>query len=139
MSLKRQLLFDSSVWIDFFRNENTPEVELLTSYIENDDPIVLAPIIIQEVLQGIRDDAQFKKVKDIFSYFSVLQISPVAAAFGAAELYRSLRKKGATIRKSNDCLIAFYAIEHSIPLVHRDSDFDIIAKYSKLKVWKTAS
>lgn len=136
MSLKRQLLFDSSVFIDFFRNENTPEVELLNSYIENDGPVVLIPTIVQEVLQGIREDAQFKAVKDIFSSFTILELSPVMAAFGAAELYRSLRKKGATIRKSNDCLIAFHAIEFSLPIVHRDTDFDLIAKYSKLKVWK---
>ena len=109
---------------------------MLTSYIENDDPIVLAPVIIQEVLQGIRYDAQFKKVKEIFSYFNVLQISPAVAALGAAELYRSLRKKGATIRKSNDCLIAYYAIEYSMPVVHQVADFDAIAKFSRLKVWK---
>jgi predicted nucleic acid-binding protein len=136
MSLREQLLFDSSVWIDFFRNESTPESELLTDYINADDPVVLIPTIIQEVLQGIRDDAQYKKIKDIFSYFTVLQIAPVVAAIGAADLYRSLRKKGLTIRKSNDCLIAFHAIEFSVPLVHSDSDFDVIGKHSKLKIWK---
>jgi predicted nucleic acid-binding protein len=51
--------------------------------------------------------------------------------------YRSLRKKGLTIRKSNDCLIAFYAIEFSIPLVHLDNDFDLISSHSKLKTWQS--
>lgn len=137
MSLKRQLLFDTSVWIDFFRNDNTPEVELLTEYIENDDPVVLTPTIIREILQGIRDDTQFKKVKDLLSYFNVLQLPPITAAIGAATLYRSLRKKGVTIRKSNDCLIAFFASEFSIPLVYCDGDFDLISKHFKLKTWKS--
>lgn len=137
MSLRKQLLFDSSVWIDFLQNDESAESELLSDYIENDDPVVLIPTVIQEVLQGIRDDAQFKKIKDIFTYFSVLQMAPVAAAIGAAELYRTLRKKGVTIRKSNDCLIAIHAIEFSVPLVHADSDFDLISKHSKLKVYKT--
>lgn len=138
MSLKRQLVFDTTVWIDFFRNNDTPEVDLLTAYIENDDPVVLTPTILQEVLQGIRDDAQFRKVRDILSVFTLLELPGMFAAIGAAELYRVLRKKGATVRKSNDCLIAFYCLNFDIPLVHGDGDFDLITKYAKLKVWKNA-
>lgn len=134
--MKQRLIFDTSVWIDFLRNKSTPQTDLLTQYIENNDPVIIVPTILQEVLQGIRDDAQYENIKDILSYFTVLQISQVPAAIGAAELYRFLRKKGITIRKSNDCLIAFYAIEFSTPLVHADADFDIISKHSRLKVWK---
>jgi predicted nucleic acid-binding protein len=57
------------------------------------------------------------------------------AAVGAAKLYRNLRKKGITIRKPNDCLIAYYAITNDIELVHNDSDFDLIAENSTLKIW----
>jgi predicted nucleic acid-binding protein len=134
--MSQQLLFDTSVWIDFLRNKHNPEADLLTDYISGNQPVVLIPTIIQEILQGIRDDAQYAHIKDILSYFTVLQIPPVQAAIGAAELYRFLRKKGLTIRKSNDCLIAFHAIDFSIPLVHSDNDFEIISKYSKLKTWK---
>lgn len=133
--MKDQLIFDTSIWVDFLRNKSTPATDLLTDYIEHNDQVLLVPTILQEVLQGIREDAQYRHIKDILSYFSVLQVSPVQAAIGAAELYRSLRKKGLTIRKSNDCLIAFYAIEFSTILVHSDSDFDIISRHSKLKTW----
>jgi predicted nucleic acid-binding protein len=95
--------------------------------------LLFVPTILQEVLQGIREDTQYRQIKDIFSYFAVLQLPPAQAAIGAAELYRGLRKKGVTIRKSNDCLIAFYAIELSTSLVHRDGDFELIGKHSKLK------
>jgi predicted nucleic acid-binding protein len=135
--MSQQLIFDTSVWIDFLRNKRSAEVELLTKYISGNHPVVLIPTILQEVLQGIRDDAQYERIKDILSYFTMLQIPPVEAAVGAAELYRFLRKKGLTIRKSNDCLIAFYAIELSVPLVHQDHDFDIIGKHTKLQVWKS--
>jgi len=134
--MSQQVLFDTSVWIDFLRDKNTPEADLLTNYIENNHPVVLTPTIIQEVLQGIRDDVQYQQIKDILSYITTLQLPPIQAAIGAAELYRSLRKKGLTIRKSNDCLIAFYAIEFSISLAHSDADFDIIGNHSKLKIWK---
>lgn len=135
--MNEPLIFDTSVWIDFLRNKRNPESDLLTSYIENNDQVLLIPTILQEVLQGIRSDTQYRKVKEILSYFTVLQMSPVQAAIGAAELYRSLRKKGLTIRKSNDCLIAFYAIEFSTPLAHLDSDFELIGMHSKLKTWSS--
>jgi predicted nucleic acid-binding protein len=133
------LIFDTSVWIDFLKNKRNPESDLLTSYIEDNDQILLTPTILQEILQGIREDGQYRQIKEIISYFTVLQISPVQAAIGAAELYRGLRKKGLTIRKSNDCLIAFHAIEFSTPLVHLDSDFELIGKHSKLKLWHPKS
>jgi hypothetical protein len=135
MSTNRQLIFDTSVWIDFFRGRNSPESLLLSSYIKNDDPVVLVPMVIQEILQGIRDDRQFKKIREILSYLTVLHLPPENAAIGAAQLYRSLRKKGVTVRKSNDCLIAYYAVEFSMPLVHIDGDFDLISRQSKLKIW----
>ena len=103
--MSEPLIFDTSVWIDFLKNKGNPEADLLTSYIDRDDQVLLIPTILQEVLQGIREDKQYTHVKEIFSYFTVLQIPPVQAAIGAAELYRGLRKKGLTIRKSNDCLI----------------------------------
>jgi predicted nucleic acid-binding protein len=127
------LLFDTSVWVDFLKNKSTPKADLLTQYIERDHPVILVPTVLQEVLQGIREDTQYNRIKAIFSYFTVLQASSIQAAIGAAELYRSLHKKGLTIRKSNDCLIAWYAIEFTIPLVHSDSDFDLISKHSRLK------
>jgi predicted nucleic acid-binding protein len=137
--MSEPLIFDTSVWINFLKNKSNPEADLLTSYIEHDDQVLLIPTILQEVLQGIREDKQYIHIKEIFSYFTVLQIPPVQAAIGAAELYRGLRKKGVTIRKSNDCLIAFYAIEFATPLVHLDSDFELIRKHSKLKTWRPPS
>jgi predicted nucleic acid-binding protein len=135
--MSQQLIFDTSVWIDFLRNKDIQEVALLTDYIKNNHQVILIPTILQEVLQGIRNDAHYLRVKDIFSYFTILQIQPVEAAIEAAELYRSLRKKGLTIRKSNYFLIAYHAIKFSIPLVHLDTDFDVIGKHSKLEIWKS--
>lgn len=137
--MSEPLIFDTSVWIDFLKNKRKPETDLLTSYIEQDEQILLIPTILQEVLQGIREDKQYAHIKEIFTYITVLQIPPVQAAIGAAGLYRGLRKKGLTIRKSNDCLIAFYAIAFSTPLVHLDSDFELIRKHSKLKTWHAQS
>lgn len=134
--MNEPLIFDTSVWIDFLRKGDSPAADLLTSYLEHNDQIFLTPTIIQEILQGIRADKQHQHIKEVLSYFSILQFPPAQAAIESADLYRSLRKKGVTIRKSNDCLIAFFAIEFSIPLVHLDSDFDLISQHSNLKIWQ---
>ncbi len=65
---------------------------------------------------------------------SMLQLNPVEAAVEAAQLYRTLRKKGVTIRKPNDCLIAQYALFYDLPILHNDSDFTQIALYTALRV-----
>jgi predicted nucleic acid-binding protein len=130
-----RLLFDTSVWIEFLNRKNTPAADLLEKTILEEEQVFLTPTILQEILQGIRDDSKFEQIKETLSYFTILQLPHIPAAIASAQLYRSLRKKGATIRKSNDCLIAHYAMEFKLTLVHGDSDFDLIAKYSRLKVW----
>jgi len=130
----KPLLFDTTIWIDYLNGVVSKESNLLNTYIENDYKFFLCPIIIQEVLQGIRNDKDYVNVRSIFAHMDVLIIDPVEASIGAAELYRQLRKKGVTIRKSNDCLIAFYAIYYNLPLINNDKDFVAIAKHTPLKL-----
>jgi len=127
------LLVDTTVWIDFFADRPEPHVMALQKLIENDEDICICGVILAEVLQGIRSDTDYRKTKD---YFDVLILLPMRqiAFVRAAELYRSLRKKGITIRKSVDCMIASVAIEHDLPLLHNDRDFDQIAKHAKLRL-----
>ena len=125
------ILADTSVWINFFKGIESKEVRILTTYIENDDPIFLCPTIVQEVLQGIPNDRQFKEIKEYLLAFPLLDDDGLEMAISSANLYRSLRKKGITIRKSNDCLIAQYAINHSLHVLHQDRDFDLIIENYK--------
>jgi len=134
--MREPLIFDTSVWIDFLNKKETREARLLEEYVLADDEVLLTPTILQEILQGIRTDSTYSEVRETLSYFRLLELPAYEAAVGAADLYRSLRKRGVTIRKSNDCLIAYYAIWFSTPLVHSDCDFGKIAHYSELEVWK---
>jgi predicted nucleic acid-binding protein len=129
------LIVDSTVWIDGFNSKiKTPEKELLKQLIQNDFPIYLCPVIYQEVLQGIREDKEFDQIRFIFQHYRMLNIDLMHVTNYAVDLYRRLRKKGITIRKSIDCLIASYAILGNMYLLHNDSDFIQIAKESKLKI-----
>jgi predicted nucleic acid-binding protein len=130
------LLFDTSIWIDYLSGQETSKVNLLDEYLLNTDVLQICPPIIQEILQGIRQDEQFSKIKKNLNRLLCLQIDAKEAAFGAAELYRNLRKKGITIRKPNDCLIAFYAISFDVELVHKDSDFDLMIDHTPIKIYQ---
>jgi len=127
------VLVDTTVWIDFFADRNDPHVATLQDLIENEEDLSLCGVILAEVLQGIRSDADFVKTK---RYLGDLIFLPMRQAtfLRAAELYKSLRKKGITIRKPVDCMIASVAIEYNIQLLHNDRDFDHIAKRSKLRI-----
>ncbi len=127
------VLVDTTVWIDFFADRSEPHVAALEKLIENEEDLCLCGIILAEVLQGIRSDEDYIKTKD---YLDDLVLLPMqhATFIRAAEVYRRLRKRGVTIRKPVDCMIASVAIEHDIPLLHNDRDFDYMAKYSNLRV-----
>ena len=122
------VLIDTSVWIDFFNGLENPKTKLVKEYLEMEYIIFICPLILQEVLQGIRNDDDYLKVKNSMMNLEILIIDHLESAIGAAELYRTLRKKGITIKKSNVCIIAYYAIYFGIRLVHKDRDFDLIAK-----------
>jgi predicted nucleic acid-binding protein len=127
------VLVDTSVWIDFFADRSEPHVVALQKSIESEEDLCLCGIILAEVLQGIRSDEDYIKTRN---YLDDLIFLPMRQTtfIRAAEVYRSLRKQGVTIRKPVDCMIASVAIEHDIPLLHNDRDFDYVAKCSNLRV-----
>ncbi|MGE5838868.1 MAG: PIN domain nuclease [Deltaproteobacteria bacterium] len=127
------VLVDTTVWIDFFEDRSAPHVAALEKFIGDEEDLCLCGIILAEVLQGIRSEEEYAKTKE---YLDDLVFLPMQQAtfIRAAEIYGSLRKRGVTIRKPVDCMIASVAIEHDIPLLHNDRDFDYMGKYSALRV-----
>ncbi len=128
-------IVDTSVWVDYLNKQKNKKTQLLNDLLD-DGMIVMPPVIIQEVLQGLNDDAVFKLVRETFFGFNQIEYNNIEAALNAALLYRFLRKKGITIRKPNDCLIAWFCIHFNVELLHNDKDFDQIAKYTSLKIYK---
>lgn len=129
------VLVDTSVWIDYIRQYDISQVRLLKKYLHVSDlNIYMTSTIVQEVLQGVHEDFLFNQVKRNLLALAILKLDPVEAAIEAAQLYRSLRKKGVTIRKPNDCLIAHHAIFYDMPILHNDADFDQIARFTALRI-----
>lgn len=117
------VLVDTSVWIDFLRGALSHQVTLLEVSIRREQT-VLGDLILCEVLQGIRDDSEFQAVRRHFEAFPVLPMVGKEIAIRSAVNYRALRAKGITVRKTIDCLIATFCIEHALDLLHNDRDFD---------------
>ena len=128
-------IVDTSIWIDYFNSVKDKKAELVNQLIDADEIIVL-PVILQETLQGIRENKIFELTKELMLSYNFINIDAIYSAIRSAELYRFLRQKGISIRKPNDCLIAAICIDNKIPLFHNDKDFDNIAKYTSLKIYK---
>lgn len=126
-------IIDSSVWIAYFNGDQHPQTETLVRLLEEDEEPVLFPVIALEVLAGFKSDSDFNKVRVIFNRLDLLDLS-AEVHVKAAALYRSLRKKGVTVRGVTDCLIAQGCIEYGASLLTLDRDFKTISRHSPLKL-----
>lgn len=124
------VLVDTSVWIEVFRARPRLRIE---SVVDFDEVVTCLPVI-QEVLQGFRDEQAFRLARDSMRALptveSPLSISVVEEAVG---LYRSARRRGLAVRSSVDCLIAACALRHGLTVLHRDRDYPALAKVSALQ------
>jgi predicted nucleic acid-binding protein len=127
------LIVDSTVWIDYFNGLENPQTDYLDQIVDR-TPILVGDLILAEVLQGFRDDSDFEEARRALSkYIQVEMVNP-ELALQSARNYRLLRRKGITVRKTIDSLIATYCIENEHDLVHNDNDFDGYEKHLKLRV-----
>jgi hypothetical protein len=129
-------LVDTTVWIDFFRGASTPHVEELERLINDHEDVCICGVILTEILQGIRDDTEHQRVLSSLRACVLLPMTE-QTFLSSAELYRTARRRGFTIRNSVDCMIAAVAIEHDVTLLHHDRDFDTLARISALKITGT--
>jgi predicted nucleic acid-binding protein len=127
------ILVDSSVWIDYFRSADTPQVALLDSLLGR-SPLAIGDLIAAEVLQGVRGEREFRLVKKTLEAFEHIDLVGYDVAVKASENYRTLREMGITIRKTIDTLIATRCIQDGLTLLHADKDFVPFSIHLGLKV-----
>ena len=127
-----RVLVDSSVWIDFLRNNKTTQTDILTNLILCRYDICICGFIFTEVLQGIRDENQHLKTKSEF--LNLVYLSEDFSTFDlASSIYRELRKQGITIRSTIDCMIAAIVIQNDVYFLESDKDFALINEHYPLK------
>ena len=116
------VIVDTTVWVDYLRGTRTPQTEWLEREADK-QRLGLTDLALCEVLQGVRSDREFDEVLRELLNFELFETGGERLAVAAAQNFRAIRKKGRTIRKTIDCLIASFCILHGHSLLHHDSDF----------------
>jgi len=127
------ILVDSSVWIDYFNGATTAQTNKLDSLLGHEF-LAIGDLILTEVLQGFSNDRDFNLAKRKLTSLLVVELGGEEIAIQAARNFRALRRRGITVRKTIDTVIATRCIEDGYALLHNDRDFDPFAKHLGLRV-----
>ena len=122
------ILVDSGVWIDYFRGTITVQTEMLDRLL-GQQPLAIGDLILTEVLQGFDSEKDFNHVRKMLTSLMVVELGGQEIAIQAAKNFRALRRRGMTVRKTIDTVIATRCIVSGYELLHDDRDFDPFAKY----------
>ncbi|MBI2158425.1 MAG: PIN domain nuclease [Candidatus Rokubacteria bacterium] len=132
------IVVDTTVWIDFLEARGTAFDRHLTELVEHDAPIALVDIVYCEILQGIRDEDAYHRTRTSLLAHPILRPRGLETFEAAANLYRVARRRGLTIRRSVDCVIAATCLETGAEIYHHDRDFDALARVSELAIYDPA-
>ena len=120
------IVVDSSVWIDWFNGAETRETALLDDIL-GAEPVIVGDLILAEVLQGFRNDRDYRRAREALEMPIFEPMVGRDIALASARNFRTLRARGVTVRKTVDMLIATFCMENGHRLLHSDRDFDAIA------------
>ena len=125
------ILVDSSVWIDYFNGIDSNVTAFLDSALTS-EIICLGDIVLAEVLQGFRNDREYRNARELLTALPIYQMMSPELALKGTDNYRKLRKRGVIVRKSVDVWIATFCIEYKISLLFSDRDFVPFVQFLKL-------
>lgn len=121
------ILVDTSALVPFFRGTDTDAARYLANALEADVPVFLTPVIVQEVLQGARDEKEWATLNRHLGAQALVHPSdPLLTHRRAARIYFDCRRRGLTVRSTIDCLVAQLALEHDLALLQDDRDYQAI-------------
>jgi predicted nucleic acid-binding protein len=127
------ILIDTSAWIEYFRAAgSTAAIEIRRLVSDETAQVVMCEPIAMEILCGATNGNTYVMLERLVNGLPSLGVDNAIDFRTAADIYRAARRAGETIRSINDCLIAAVAIRHGARIVHRDADFDVIARITSL-------
>lgn len=125
------VLIDTSAWIEFLRDTGSPICKRVDELLE--EQIAICEPIRMEILAGARDEKHLNDLRRLIARATLLPTKSVDYE-EAASLFRICRRRGETVRKLIDCLIAAIAIRSSVPMLHSDADFDVLCRHTALQI-----
>lgn len=127
------VLVDSSAWVEFLRGNRSVHTAAVRRLVREGSAATCDPVVL-EVLAGARDESHAEQLATLLDSCAPLEQERGTDVEEAATMYRSCRRRGETPRVLADCLIAAIAVRHDVPVLHRDRDFDILARHTTLRV-----
>jgi predicted nucleic acid-binding protein len=128
------ILADTSAWVEFLRATGSPIHLRLRNLIAGDGDLATTDVVMMELLAGPTTQDEMARLRRLLLRFQLLPVEGLADYEAAADLYRRCRAGGETVRKLTDCLIAVVAIRNGATLLHRDHDFEVIARHTTLRL-----
>lgn len=125
------ILITTSAWIEFLRDTGSPTCEAVDRLLVED--VAICDAVRMEILAGARDDAHLQQLRGLLARATLL-LTDTADYETAAALYRTCRRRGETVRKLIDCLIAAVAVREHVAVLHMDADFEVLARHTALQV-----
>ena len=122
------IVVDSSVWIDYFTGTDNMQTNTLDNIL-GFKLVAIGDLILTEVLQGFRHDKDYEAARTLFENVTIFEMLGTEMALKSADNFRSLRKKGITIRKTADVIIASFCIDRKLSLLFSDKDFNPFVKH----------
>ena len=128
------ILVDTSALLPFLAGRSTRASEAVADALAEGLEIALTPIVVQEILQGAREEREWRRLRSYLLTQAILSPrDPMATHVAAARIYYDCRRRGLTVRSTLGCVVAQIALEHGVPLLHDDRDFEAIARVRALK------
>jgi predicted nucleic acid-binding protein len=129
------ILVDTSVLVPFFRGTDTPAVRYLVHAVQEEVPIYVTSVVVQEILQGARDEKEWSTLdRHLARQTLVHPTDTLITHRRAARIYFDCRRRGLTVRSTIDCLVAQLALEHDLSLLQDDQDYQAIRAVRPLKL-----
>jgi predicted nucleic acid-binding protein len=123
------MLVDTSAWVEFLRATASPADRALSGLLDEGGPVAVTGIVVQEVLQGCRDERHATEVRELLLTCRIVEPVFPETFEHAASLYRRCRKGGHTVRGAVDCLVGAIALEHGLSILAYDRDFEPLRRH----------
>ena len=128
------MIVDTSVWIEYLQQKGSLGHRALHAAIARDEQITIPEVVRMELLTGGTSEEWAKQRRRMLDAYDVVALEPLVDMEEAAAIHRRCRRAGETPRNLIDCIIAAVAIRRDEPVLHRDRDFDVIARHTRLEV-----
>jgi predicted nucleic acid-binding protein len=120
------MLVDTSAWVEWLRATGSGADRTLAAALARGDVVCTTGVVVQEVLQGCRDEAHAAEVRNLLAGLPTVEPVCPQTYEHAAALFRRCRRAGRAVRGTVDCLVAAVALEHGLPVLAQDRDFETL-------------